>query len=44
MKLTKPYYPIWTKKQAVQLVAAGLLTEEQVCQKFKISRRLLLQW
>ena len=44
MKRTKPYYPIQTKKQAVQLVAAGLLTEKQACQKFKISRRLLLQW
>ena len=44
MKRTKPYYPIRTKKQAVQMVAAGLLTEEQACQKFKISRRLLLHW
>ena len=44
MKRTKPYHPIRMKKQAVQMVAAGLLSEEQACQKFKISRRLLRQW
>ena len=44
MKRTKPYYSLRTKKRAVQMVAAGLLTEEQACIKFKISRRLLHQW
>lgn len=44
MNRTKPYYPIRLKKQAVQMVAAGLLTEDQACQKFKISRSLLRQW
>lgn len=44
MKRAKPYYPIRTKKQAVQMVAAGLLSEEEACQRFKISRRLLHQW
>lgn len=44
MKRSKPYYPIRLKKQAVQMVAADLLSEEEACQKFKISRRLLHQW
>ena len=44
MKRTKPYYSIKTKKRAVQMVAAGLLTEEQACLKFKINCRLLRQW
>ena len=26
------------------MVAAGLLTEDQACQKYEISRRLLRQW
>lgn len=44
MKRAKPYYPIRLKKQAVQMVAAELLSEDEACQKFKISRRLLHQW
>ena len=44
MKREKPYYPIRTKKKAVQLVAAGLLSEEEACQKFKISIKLLHDW
>ena len=30
----KPYYPIRIKKQAVQIVAAGLLSEDEACQRF----------
>ncbi|MEM6844553.1 MAG: hypothetical protein AAF632_20200 [Bacteroidota bacterium] len=44
MKRAKPYYPIRIKKQAVQMVAAELLSEDEACHKFKISRRLLHQW
>ena len=44
MKRAKPYYPIRLKKQAVQMVAAELLSEDEACRKFKISRRLLHQW
>lgn len=44
MKRQKPYYPLKTKKQAVQMVAAGLLSEDEVCQKYKISCKLLHQW
>ena len=44
MKREKPYYPLRTKKKAVQLVAAGLLSEEEACQKFKISIKLLHDW
>lgn len=40
----KTYYPLRTKKKAVQLVATGLLTEEEACQKFKISLKLLHEW
>ena len=44
MKHAKPYYPIRLKKQAVQMVAAERLSEDEACHKFKISRRLLHQW
>ncbi|MEQ9438663.1 MAG: IS3 family transposase [Cyclobacteriaceae bacterium] len=44
MKRSKPYYPIRIKKQAVQMVAAELLSEDEACRKFKISRTLLHQW
>ena len=44
MKRAKPYYPIRIKKQAVQMVAAELLSEDEACHKFRISRRLLHQW
>ena len=44
MKSSKPYYPIRLKKQAVQMVATELLSEDEACHKFKISRRLLHQW
>jgi hypothetical protein len=44
MKRQKPYYPLRTKKKAVQLVSIGFLTENQVCQKFKISIKLLHEW
>jgi hypothetical protein len=44
MKRKKPYYPLRTKKKAVQLVAAGLLTEEQACSKFRITLKLLHLW
>ena len=44
MKRAKPYYPIRIKKQAVQMVVAGLLSEDEACQRFKISSRLMHQW
>jgi len=44
MKRQKPYYPLRTKKKAVQLVAAGLISELEACQKFKISIKLLHEW
>ncbi|WPP50923.1 DUF1153 domain-containing protein [Catalinimonas niigatensis] len=44
MKRKKPYFPLKTKKKAVQLVSVGLLTEDQACQKFKISLKLLHEW
>jgi transposase len=44
MKREKPYYSLKAKKQAVQLVAAGLLSEDEACQKYKISLTLLYQW
>jgi hypothetical protein len=44
MRRKKPYYSLKTKKQAVQMVAAGLLSEDEVFQKHKISRTLLHQW
>ena len=44
MKREKPYYPVRTKKKAVQMVAAGLLSEAEACQKFRINLKLLHQW
>ena len=44
MKRGKPYYSLKTKKQAVQMVAAGLLSEDEACLKFRINRTLLHQW
>lgn len=44
MKRKKTYYPVRTKKQAVQMVTAGLLSEQDACQKFRISLKLLHQW
>jgi hypothetical protein len=44
MKREKPYFPLRTKKKVVQLVSVGLLTEEQACQKFKITLKLLHEW
>jgi hypothetical protein len=44
MKRKKTYFPLRTKKKAVQLVAAGLLSEDQACNKFSISLKLLHEW
>ncbi|MEK6482611.1 DUF1153 domain-containing protein, partial [Catalinimonas sp. 4WD22] len=40
----KPYFPLRTKKKAVQFVATGLLSEEEACNKFSISLKLLHEW
>ncbi|WPP48702.1 DUF1153 domain-containing protein [Catalinimonas niigatensis] len=42
--ITSKYYPVKTKKQAVQYVQVGLLSEEQACHKYHISSKLLHQW
>ncbi|MEK6482592.1 DUF1153 domain-containing protein, partial [Catalinimonas sp. 4WD22] len=42
--ITSKYYSLRTKKQAVQYVQAGLLSEEQACHKYHISSKLLYQW
>lgn len=44
MKRAKTYYPVRVKKKVVQMVSAGLLSEQQACQKFKISLKLLHEW
>lgn len=44
MKHSKTYYPLRIKKKAVQMVAAGLLSEKEACQKFKINLKLLHEW
>lgn len=44
MKRSKTYYPVRVKKKAVQMVTAGLLSEKEACQKFKISLKLLHEW
>lgn len=44
MKRSKTYYPLRTKKKAVQMVSAGLLSEKEACQKFKITLKLLHEW
>lgn len=44
MKRSKNYYPVRVKKKAVQMISAGLLSEQQACQKYRITLKLLHEW